>query len=72
MNKINKIPNLVENSCDSYVRVGDSYSYLEKFELRKLPITNDTTELSCGQIAKRLQQVIDAVNQLLEINNGIK
>jgi hypothetical protein len=72
MDKINKIPNLVENTCDCYVKVGDSYSYLEKFALRKLPITNDTVELSCGQIAKRLQQVIDVVNKLIEINNGVK
>jgi len=71
MDKIVKIPDLTKNTADTYVRVGASRSYLEKISVR-LPVTNDTTDLNCGLIAKRLQQTIDAVNKIIEgINNGL-
>lgn len=67
---MDKIPSLCKNTKDSFVDLKNGgYSYLEKIGDRK-EFTSQTECISIGLIAKRTQQLIDAINQLIEIQNG--
>lgn len=66
---MDKIKDLVSDITNCYVELGDRKVYLCPFSKRK-ELTNDTTALNVGQLAAKVQEVIEGLNAVIEkINN---